>query len=323
MKVEQFTKRQFQNLVNEYLQNNHDLNNWRSGTTVQTYKKNLLGFSSWMAKRRLKKPRARNIVDYLHEKQRRDCSPAYLNTILSTLRGFFAWCEAKEIYQDITRGVKNFKQFKRHRRRAMNEVQLKRFFEQFDVTRQGDRVLKVVFLLMLTTGMRRQSLCGLRRKHLFEKEDSQGQKHWWIAIKQKGRDTYDHEVPLNGAVARMVLAILEERAITKQGQQMWPFTGDDLSREFRIRADRARLFGPEYTLHSLRHTTATVSFALGQELNSVKEMLGHSSVQTTADTYVHTNGDGKVSVSDAVSGQLREMQILTDSGGNESLNGGE
>ena len=44
---------------------------------------------------------------------------------------------------------------------------------------------------------------------------------------------------------------------------------------------------PDITLHSLRHTNATLLIAAGTNLQTVAARLGHSSINTTAKIYAH------------------------------------
>lgn len=44
---------------------------------------------------------------------------------------------------------------------------------------------------------------------------------------------------------------------------------------------------PKFNFHSLRHTHATMLIESGVNVKAVQERLGHSSVQTTLDKYVH------------------------------------
>jgi integrase len=62
-----------------------------------------------------------------------------------------------------------------------------------------------------------------------------------------------------------------------------PMAPDRLSRTFRRLADEAGL--PPVRLHDLRHGAATLALAAKVDLKVVQDMLGHSSIVLTADTY--------------------------------------
>jgi integrase len=52
-----------------------------------------------------------------------------------------------------------------------------------------------------------------------------------------------------------------------------------------------RLELPRVTFHALRHSAATNAVAQGIPLEDVKQMLGHSSIRLTSDTYSHPDSD--------------------------------
>jgi len=65
-----------------------------------------------------------------------------------------------------------------------------------------------------------------------------------------------------------------------------PMRGDNLlKRSLRPLLEKASL--PPLTFHELRHTFATFQLAAGERPKVVQEILGHSSIKTTMDTYSH------------------------------------
>ena len=99
------------------------------------------------------------------------------------------------------------------------------------------------------------------------------------------------EVPLNDTAS----AILAEKQAVKHGPYVFynPVTGDrflDLKAGFKAILKRAGLTG--ITWHTLRHTFASRLTRSGVDLVTVKELLGHSTINTTM-RYAHSNHDTK------------------------------
>lgn len=63
-----------------------------------------------------------------------------------------------------------------------------------------------------------------------------------------------------------------------------PLSPDRLTRMFAVLVRRSGL--PPVTLHGLRRGAATIALAAGAGLRTVQAMLGHSSIQVTADIYL-------------------------------------
>lgn len=59
----------------------------------------------------------------------------------------------------------------------------------------------------------------------------------------------------------------------------------NFARRYRALIARSQL--PYRKPHNLRHTAATIMFALGLTVAEVSRILGHSSIAITMDTYIH------------------------------------
>ena len=61
-------------------------------------------------------------------------------------------------------------------------------------------------------------------------------------------------------------------------------------------------------VHDLRHTAASLAAASGYSLHEVKEMLGHSTIKTTSDLYLHLFSDTQREKADALGGLMRDSR---------------
>ena len=64
-----------------------------------------------------------------------------------------------------------------------------------------------------------------------------------------------------------------------------------MQRKFKTILKKAKL--PSINYHSLRHMFATNCIQLGFDVKTLSEILGHASVETTLNRYVHTSIERK------------------------------
>jgi integrase len=165
-----------------------------------------------------------------------------------------------------------------------------------------DRWYAVLHLIALL-GLRRGEACGLRWEDL---DLDRATLHVARQVQRRGGHVVE-SVPKSAAGVR-VLAV-DHRTVTvlrqhrhRQDQdrlaagQRWreggwifayadgrPLAPDRLTRHFALLVRRSGL--PPVRLHDLRHGAASLALAAGADLKVVSAMLGHASIQTTADTY--------------------------------------
>jgi integrase len=163
--------------------------------------------------------------------------------------------------------------------------------------------LYALFHLLALTGLRRGEACGLRWPDLDQKRAT-------LAVSRQVQRHGGHLVestPKSAAGSRTIA--LDHTTLTalrqhrhRQDQERraagrawreggWMFTyrdgrpvaPDRLTRMFAVLVRDSGL--PPIRLHDLRHGAAGLALAAGGELKTVSAMLGHASIQTTADTY--------------------------------------
>ncbi len=71
--------------------------------------------------------------------------------------------------------------------------------------------------------------------------------------------------------------------------------------QYRFKRILAELHLSDVSFHSLRHLFATNCIAIGVDVKSLSEILGHSNVQITLNRYVHSSMEQKVEYMKSVS----------------------
>ena len=85
-----------------------------------------------------------------------------------------------------------------------------------------------------------------------------------------------------------------------------PFRPDTLTNWFSDFVKRSGL--PPVTVHSLRHTNATLLISSGTNLRTVSARLGHSQTSTTANIYAHAIQSADAAAAEALNDILQPLQ---------------
>lgn len=176
---------------------------------------------------------------------------------------------------------------------------------QFLTAVKGDR-LEVAWALLLTRGLRRGDMCGLRWDRVDLEHGTLQIVRTRISVDGVAlegdvkTDAGRRTVPLDSYLVTLLRAHrkaqLEERlragdAWQGEGHLVTnelgePYHPDAFSKRFRVLVKRSGL--PAIRLHDCRHTAASLMLADGVQPKVVQEMLGHASVQITLAIYGHT-----------------------------------
>jgi integrase/recombinase XerC len=147
---------------------------------------------------------------------------------------------------------------------------------------------RAIVLVLYSTGMRRAELATLRIS-----DWDRGRR----MIKVRGKGDKEREVPVTGELSKSLNVYLLEMSSfyleNPEGMFFLTDTGKPLYLSFVNKIVRSELasvpgFTGKRSPHMLRHSIATHLLNNGAELNSIKEVLGHSSLAATQ-VYTHNS----------------------------------
>lgn len=172
-----------------------------------------------------------------------------------------------------------------------------------------------VWLLMLTLGLRRGEVCGLRWSDFdFERKqiNIRNQRQY---IPGKGcidmppkSDSGIRSLPLMPIIedALAPLYAVHEAESLIGSASPYVFKGNSAgglnpsSVDHALKRECNNLSIRRVTVHGLRHTFATSSVTAGANIRVLSDMLGHASITTTAHVYAHVDMSPKQDLADAV-----------------------
>ena len=144
---------------------------------------------------------------------------------------------------------------------------------------------KLIVELFYTTGIRRAELIGLKIDSIDLNQN---------IIKVLGKRNKERQIPLLTSIISSVKIYLAERQkissnndmffITKKGKKLYPTLVYRIINAYFSKVSVKAKKSP----HVIRHSFATHLLNEGADLNSVKELLGHSSLASTQ-VYTHSN----------------------------------
>lgn len=261
-----------------------------SSHTVLSYKNDLFSFREFVEQRQAdfvaRTVDARLIRFYIVKLVDDGISPRTIARKISTLRSFFRYLVKEgEVSVNPVVGVQLPKTTKKLPS-FLKTREMDILLDQMDYG-EGFRAVRdrLILSMFYETGMRRAELIGLRDEDVDLCQKS---------IKVYGKRRKQRIIPIGGELAQQIEAYLEARTqslgekktgallVKEDGGPLYPVLVYRVVTHYLEAVSTLTKCSP----HVLRHTFASAMLNNGAQLNSVKELLGHSSIAST-EVYTH------------------------------------
>ena len=245
----------------------------RAPATVEKYMRDLRAFGAYVGEGEITKQVVLDYKAYLQVKY----AAASVNSTLSSLGAFFAFCERRDLC------VKRIKQQKNvfvAKEKELSRAEYERLLNA--ALEKGNRRL---YLLMQTV-----CACGIRVSELqFITVEAVMRGYADIACKGKRRRVY-----LPGELCRQLRAYLKAKGIvsgtvfvTRSGK---PIDRSNIWSDMKKLCGAARVSEEKVFPHNLRHLFARTYYSIHKDIVRFADILGHSAIDTTR-IYTMESGD--------------------------------
>lgn len=226
-------------------------------------------------------------IEKFKVKRAAEVSPATVNRALAVLKSMFNRAiEWRKTTENPCKGVKMLKE-NNQRLRFLEKEEIRRLLETIDeliLINKHDQYLhlKPIVIIALHTGMRKGEILGLKwrdvdiqRKTIHLSDTKNGEKR---------------DVPMNDIVTKTIIAVPKHRdsAYIFCNQKGEPY--GDIKKSFLTAIKKSDIV--DFHFHDLRHTFASQLVMAGVDLNTVRDLLGHKSLEMTL-RYSHLSPEHK------------------------------
>lgn len=253
-----------------------------SENTIKTYNVGLLQFAEYLKNNTIVEPTREDIINF-REYLKEEHKETTINSYLIAIRNFYNWLEYEGITKDITKKVKGLRIGNEHKRNALTLEQCKLVLENVKNLRE-----KVMFLLSTTCGLRANELVNIRLQDFKLKQDK-----ICLYVLGKARDYKEDFVIVDREIYEIINQYVQEYKIsdylftsTSNHNNNGQLTTKTIRLIIKDMFKRIGLDSDEYSLHSCRHTFATLAILSGKDIREVSQAMRHKSINTTT-IYLH------------------------------------
>jgi integrase len=247
-----------------------------SDLTLKAYNDGLKSFFAYMVDNNIKNPTREDVKAYRDELYETKSSNT-VNSYLCSLRVFFNYLDARGIYPNITKDIKNIKTSKIPKKQVLSIEECKKIYNSLTDSKE-----KALFSLAITTGLRATEIANAKIDNI---KVLNGEVV--LYVKCKKRDDESEYVKLSNEVLKDIIEYIDNRingyifVSTSHNSYGKGLTTTSIRN---IVKDIFRRFGYDsdgFSCHSIRRSCATIMYESGQSIYDIQQVLHHRSISTT------------------------------------------
>lgn len=254
--------------------------------TKQDYERKIALWFRWLAGQEIdpRAPERTHVLEYKQQLQAAGKSVYTVNSLVTILKLFYGFCERRGYCDNIAAGIKSSKRHTEYSKLPLTAKQAFELLERIDATTLIGRRDRLMISLMLFNGLR---TCEVERIDIGDFSTREGEPI--LSIQRKGRTDKNEIVVLHPNTVEW----LEEYIADREFDEHTPLfishkhgCDNRLVRQTigRIVKQRLRSIGisnSKISAHSLRHTFGALMVEQGVDIETIKDMMGHSDTKTT------------------------------------------
>nr|DAY29163.1 MAG TPA: SITE SPECIFIC RECOMBINASE XERD [Caudoviricetes sp.] len=227
----------------------------------------------------------RNIVDYKRHLQTEGRSVLTVCSYVTVVKLFYRYCAGQRYCESIGTGIRSSVKHREYYKAALTRREASELLDSIDTTTIIGKRDKLIIALMLTNGLR---ACEVERIDIRDFDKRRGQ--MVLNIQRKGKVDKRDVVALPDMIGELMEDYIACRDFGADDPLIISHThGGGVRRLAKVTISaivKQRLRGigidrPDVTAHSLRHTCGSLMVESGVDVETIRDMLGHTDTQTT------------------------------------------
>lgn len=272
---------------------NQIIDEWLDGADIvdiskRSYRVKISQWFRWLTASHcnVREPSRQQVLDYKRHLEQAGLSTLTIDSYITAVRLFYRYCVKRKYYAcDITDGVRASTKIKGYRKHPLGKDDVVRLLDSIDTSTIKGKRDKLMIAMMILLGLR---TCEIERVNVSDIEYSYDTRI--VKVQRKGRHDKAEALALTPYLDTLLSDYMSEREVEDWNEPL--FMSEHRAHGTRLQRtsiseivhDRLRDIGisdPKITAHSLRHTCACLMLSEGVEMETVRDMLGHTSTNTT------------------------------------------